>query len=46
MKIEICISKSLGCSKSVSKREVHRIIGLPEETRKTQIHNLTLYLKK
>ena len=38
--------KSIGCSKSSSNREVHRETGLPQETRKSQIYNLNVHLKK
>ena len=37
--------KSIGLSKSSSKREVYSDIGLPEETRKI-LNNLSLHLKK
>ena len=33
--------KLMGCSKSSSKREVHRNKILPQETRKSQTNNLT-----
>ena len=36
----------MGCSKSSSKREVYSNTILPQETRKTQINNLTLHLKE
>ena len=36
----------MGCSKSSSKREVYRNTILPQETRKSQINNLTLHLKQ
>ena len=36
----------MGCSKSSSKREVYSYTSLPQETRKTQINNLTLHLKE
>ena len=39
-------SKSLGCSKSCSKREVYSNTGLPQEAEKSQINNLILLLKK
>ena len=41
--------KSIGCSKSGFKSEVHSNTGLPQETKQTkksQINNLTLYLKE
>ena len=34
------------CSKSSSKREVYSNTVLPQETRKSQINNLTLHLKE
>ena len=40
------LTKSVGCSKSNSKREVHSNTGLPRETRKIQINNLTYHLKE
>ena len=36
----------MGCSKSSSKREVYGNTILPQETRKSQINNLTLHLKE
>ena len=36
----------MGCSKSSSKREVYSNTSLPQETRKSQINNLTLHLKQ
>ena len=36
----------MGCSKSSSKREVNSSRILPQETRKTPIDNVTLYLKQ
>ena len=36
----------MGCSKSSSKREVYSNTILPQETRKSQINNLTLHLKQ
>ena len=36
----------MGCSKSSSKREVYSYTSLRQETRKTQINNLTLHLKE
>ena len=36
----------MGYSKSSSKREVHSNKCLPQEIRKSQINNLTLYLKQ
>ena len=36
----------MGCSKSSSKREVYSNTILPQETKKHQIDNLTLYLKQ
>ena len=38
--------KPMGCSKSNSKREVYSNKFLPQETRKSQIKNLTLHLKQ
>ena len=46
MKEKYDIPNFMGCSKSVSKRKVHINRGLLQETRKTQINNLTLHLKK
>ena len=37
--------KPMGCSKSSSKREVHSNTILTQETRNSQINNLTLHLK-
>ena len=36
----------MGCSKSSSKREVYSNTILPQETRKSQINNLTINLKQ
>ena len=36
----------MGCTKSSSKREVYSNTSLPQETRKSQINNLTLHLKE
>ena len=36
----------MGCSKSSSKREVYSYTSLPQETRKTQVNNLTLHIKE
>ena len=36
----------MGCSKRSSKREVNSSRILPQETRKTPIDNVTLYLKQ
>ena len=36
----------MGCSKSSSKREFYSNTILPQETRKSQINNLTLHLKQ
>ena len=36
----------MGCSKSSSKKEVYTYTGLLQETRKSQINNLTLHLKE
>ena len=36
----------MGCSKSSSKREVYSDTILPQETRNSQIKNLTLHLKQ
>ena len=36
----------MGCSKSSSKRKVYSDTILPQETRKSQINNLTLHLKE
>ena len=36
----------MGCSKSSCKREVYNNTILPQETRKSQINNLTLHLKQ
>ena len=36
----------MGCSKSSSKREVYSNTSLPQETRKAQINNPTLHLKR
>ena len=36
----------MGWSKSSSKREVYSYTNLPQETRKSQINNLTLHLKE
>ena len=38
--------KPMGCSKSSPKRKVYSNTVLPQETRKHQIDNLTLYLKQ
>ena len=40
------LSKSMGCSKSSSKKEVYRDTDLPQEMRKISKNNLTSYLKK
>ena len=37
---------SIGCSKISSQREVYSNTGLPQETRKSQINNLTYHLKR
>ena len=37
-------TRSMGCNKSISEREVHRDIGLPQERRKI-LNNLTYQLK-
>ena len=39
-------SKPMSYSKSISKREVYSNTILPQETKKHQIDNLTLYLKQ
>ena len=39
------IQKSMGCSKSSSKREVYSNTSLPQETRKIS-NNLTLHVKE
>ena len=36
----------MGHYKSSAKRKVHSNIGIPQETRKSQINNLTLHLKQ
>ena len=36
----------MGHYKTSAKRKVHSNIGIPQETRKSQINNLTLHLKK
>ena len=36
----------MGCSKSSSKREVYSYTSLPQETRKSQVNNLTLHVKE
>ena len=38
--------KPMGCSKSSSKREVYSSTILPQETKKSQINNLTLHVKQ
>ena len=38
--------KSMGCSKSSTKREVYSNTNLLQETRKYQINNLTLQIKQ
>ena len=38
--------KSMGCSKSSSKREVYSDINLPQETRKNSKHSLNYYLEE
>ena len=38
--------KSMGCNKSSSKREVYSNTILPQETRKSQVNNLTLHVKE
>ena len=40
------LSKSMGCSKSSSKREVYSNTGLPQKTRKISNKNLTYHLKE
>ena len=40
------ISKSIECSETRCKREVHSNIGLLQEQGKSQINNLILHLKK
>ena len=45
MKIEINSPKSIGSSKSSSKREVYSNTGLPQETRKIS-SNLSYHLKE
>ena len=45
MKMKTHFPKSMGCSKSSSKREVHNNTDLPQETRKIS-NNLTYYLKE
>ena len=37
--------KPMGHCKSSAKGKVHSITGLPQETEKSQINNLTLHLK-
>ena len=39
------LTKSMGCSKSSSKKEVNSDTGLPQEKRKTQKNNLIYHLK-
>ena len=47
MKIKRQISKSVGCDKSSSKREVYNNTVLPEEIRKiSKTNNLNYYLKE
>ena len=36
----------MGHYKSSAKRKVHSTTGIPQETRKSQINNLTLHLKQ
>ena len=36
----------MGHCKSSAKGKIHNITGLPQETRKSQINNLTLHLKQ
>ena len=36
----------MGHCKSSAKGKIHSITGLPQETRKSQINNLTLHLKQ
>ena len=43
--ITINLTKCMGCSKSSFKRKVHEDIGLPQETQKIQITNLTFHIK-
>ena len=38
--------KSMGHCKTTAKGKVHSITRLPQETRKSQINNLTLHLKQ
>ena len=38
--------KPMGHCKSIAKGKIHSITGLPQETRKSQINNLTLHLKQ
>ena len=40
------IYETYGCSRRSSKREVHINKCLLQETKKTQVHNLTLHLKE
>ena len=37
---------SMGCSKSISKKEHYNNTSLTQETRKSQINNITLHLKQ
>ena len=46
MKMKTQQPKTLGHCKSSAKGKVHSNTGLPQETRKSQINNLTLHLKQ
>ena len=43
--ITINLTNCMGCSKSNSKGKVHEDTGLPQETQKIQISNLTFHIK-
>ena len=46
MKMKTQQPKTMGHCKSSAKGKVHSNTGIPQETRKSQINNLTLHLKK
>ena len=46
MKMKTQQPKPVGHYKSSAKRKVHSNTGIPQETRQSQINNLTLHLKR
>ena len=46
MKMKTQPPKTVGHCKSSAKGKVHSNTGIPQETRKSQINNLTLHLKQ